>query len=140
MKPYDAPPNIEKIALSSFSDSLAEKLKRIDTSFSHVLFRTIDAKGMTDADVYKRANFDRRLFAKLRKKGHNPSKHTAVSLAVALELNMDDAEYLISLAGYSMSPAQVSDVIVTHFINKGIFDFYIINEELLKYGQTPLGG
>ncbi|HIR63724.1 MAG TPA: RNase III inhibitor, partial [Candidatus Faecousia faecigallinarum] len=111
----------------------------LEDSFSQMLLRLIDQRGMTDVQVYKRANLDRKLFSKLRKEGYNPSKPTAIALAIALELNLDQTQDLLRRAGYALSASNKADVIVSYFIQEGIFDIYTINEALFSYGQKLLG-
>ena len=115
-------------------------LRKRDMSFSQILFQLIDSKGLIDVDVYKKANIDRRHFAKLRKKSYRPGKQTVLALAVALELTIEETASLLEHAGFSLSPIQEFDVIVTRYISKGCYDIGKINEALHKYDQPLLGG
>ena len=131
----------EDAACAPMQSSLESRISSLDESFSETLLRLIDAKGRTDVDVYKRANLDRKLFSKIRTgKGYMPSKRTALALAVSLELDLKETEDLLGRAGYALSHAQKSDVIVEYFILNGIYDLYLINETLFQYDQPLLGG
>ena len=105
-----------------------------------MLFRLIDERGMTDVEVYKRANIDRKLFSKIRsKKGYQPSKKTAIALAIALRLNLDQTKDLLSRAGYALSPGSMFDVIVEYFITEEVYDIDQINFVLFDYHEQLLG-
>lgn len=121
--------------------NISALIRNLDEPFSTTLLRLIDAKGKTDVEVYKRANLDRKLFSKIRtSKGYMPSKRTAIALAIALELTLDETEDLLQRAGFALSHSQKFDVIVEYFIITGKYDIYAINEVLFKYDLPLLGG
>lgn len=115
-------------------------VNNLDKPFETILFELIDEKGKTDVEIYKRANLDRKLFSKIRTgKGYNPSKRTAVALAVALELNLEETGDLLERAGYTLSHTKKFDIIVEYFIIHGKYNVFEINEVLFQYDQPLLG-
>ena len=120
---------------------LQDIVGNLDEPFSATLLRLIDATGRKDAEIYRRANIDRRLFSKIRgNMNYTPSKPTVIAFAVALELTLDQTADLLSRAGYALSRSRKFDVIIEYFITNRNFDIYEINEVLFSYDQPLLGG
>ena len=120
--------------------SLDDVVNNLDKTFMELVFSFADAKGLTDVEVQKKANLDRKAFSKLKcGTTKNPSKATALALAVALELDLDDTKDLLSRAGLALSPCSKQDVIVQYFIEKEAYDIYEINVALFEHGEQLLG-
>ena len=120
-------------------ESLLYALSNTEDTFSESLLKLIDESGLTDAQVYKKANIDRRLFSKIRKnKDYTPSKYTFLSLAIALELDINKTKHLLRKAGFALSHSNKFDIIIEYFISNNTYDIYTINEVLFAFDQNTL--
>lgn len=125
---------------ATLDSEIAQLVATLDAPFSTTLLALIDARGMTDAEVYHRANISRQLFSKIRgNESYRPSKQTVVALAIALELDMSATQDLLARAGFTLSKSGKLDVIVRFFIERGIYDLFQLNEVLFAY-DLPLVG
>ena len=119
---------------------LSSYLKDMDKPFIDTLFDYIDEKGMTDVECYKKANVDRKTFNKLKNNPkQKPSKQIAVAFAIALKLDFDETQHLLSTAGLTLSRSNVFDKIIRYFIKSENYNIFEINEALFEFDQVLLG-
>lgn len=111
-----------------------------EKTFSEALLNLIDARGMTDAETYKRSNIDRRLFSKIRSNpGYAPSKSTVLALTIGLGLSVREAQDLLARAGFAFNPCDKRDLIVRYYLERGDHDIAKVNAALYDFDQGLLG-
>ena len=110
-------------------------------TFSEMLLRLIKESGEKNSTIYNRANIDRRHFSKIAThEDYQPSKQTVLAFAIALKLDFERTKDLLAVAGFSLTKSNISDLIVSFFIEYKIFDVDLVNRILHKYDQPLLGG
>ena len=120
--------------------SLDDYIKGKDAGFTETLLSLIQARGLKNSTVYKKANISKQHFSKLvNDPNAKPSKPTALALAIALELDIDGTKDLISRAGYALTNSSTFDLIIQYFIEHKQFNVIEINIALYEFDQTLLG-
>ncbi len=135
-----AAPVVSNASALSAEPTLSELLRHTDAGFSETVLKLIDRSGRKDAEVYRRANLSRQHFSKIRSNpDYRPTKPTALALAIALELDLEQTKDLIGRAGYALTNSSKFDVIVSYFISKKHYDLFEINAALFEFDQVTLG-
>ena len=129
--------NANKISQSTFDRQLDRSLNQ---TFTDKLGELIRERNLRDADVYKAAQMDRRLFSKIMSdRNFKPSKDTALALCFALKLGLPGVIDLLSRAGYTLSHSNRRDVVIEYFFREGVYNLVDINIVLEKLGQKIIG-
>ena len=146
MEESDIPTFIQshQISGSAQKDSnLGNILSNLEDSFNKQLFKFIRQKNMTNAEVYKNANLDRRLFSKIiSNEDYTPGKNTIFALAISLKLNIEETQSLLRSAGFAISHSSKADLIIEYYITHQDSEIYNIDELnflLFKNNQVQLG-
>lgn len=114
---------------------LEERMKHISDTFSQYLMYLIQDKKMENADVYKRAIVDKKIFSKIKNNvNYHPQKLTALCLCVGAKLNLDESKDLLARAGYALSPCDKTDIIFSYFIENEIYDMIELDIQLEEHG------
>ena len=122
------------------SVELEKLLSESSVPLKDVLQQFIKDKEMSPADVYKSANIDRRVYAKIINiPDYHPRKETLVALSLAMKLDLQETQRLLSAAGYILGENQKFDIIITFFLEKKCYDIDIVNQSLLYYNLPLLG-
>lgn len=119
---------------------LEDYIKNFDKSFVLTLCDLIEEKKLTNVQCYKKANISKKTFSKLLSNiNYQPSRNTAIALAIALELDIDETQDFISKAGYSLTKCHKFDLIIRYFIENKKYDIFLINETLFEFNEKLLG-
>jgi hypothetical protein len=139
--PARIPLKPKRSPLRKISDDVSEYIKkhRKPGGFAHALEREREEKGLTPADLYKRANIDRRQYSRLMGPGRrHPSKNTVISFALALRLEGGEFDEFLQTAGYALSNSSSRDVCIMYCLENKIYDIDEVNALLFAIGIQPL--
>jgi transcriptional regulator with XRE-family HTH domain len=134
--------DIDEIAcFRDVSDDASEYIRkhRKPGGFAHALDRKRKEKGLSPAELYKRANVDRRQYSRfMGPEGRHPSMNTVISFALALRLERQEFDELLQTAGYTRINSSTRDVCIMFSIEKNIYDIDEVNALLFAIGVEPL--
>ena len=128
-----------KDLLNSTSEAIGEYLSsHKGQSFRDTLMEYIKASGMENAEVYKKANMDRKLFSKMISKSeYTPKKDNIIALALALQLDITQTNELLKSAGRAFSGSK-RDTLLRACIENKIYDIMRVDTLLFDCGMDTL--
>lgn len=128
------------VGIPGIGKRLAEFVQKKQEPFNKCLFQMIDEKGLKDSDVYKKSGLTRQMFSKIRcKTDYIPTKSIMLSLAVGMQLTVQETEKLLASGNQLLSLSDTGDLIVRFFMEQGVYNLNVYNEYLFEYDQHLLG-
>ena len=119
--------------------SLEEMLRQSESTFSEFLTDLLRERTGKDSEVYKRAEISKQLFSKiLSDKYYQPTKNTAVQLAIGLQLDIKRTQKLLEKAGYTLTRSSKTDLVVQYYIERRVYNVSFINIALEDCGLPLL--
>ncbi len=114
---------------------LEERMRHLSDTFSEYLMYLIKERKMENAEVWKNAIVDKKVFSKIKTNpNYHPQKITALCLCIGARLNLDEAKDLLARAGYALSPCDKTDIIFSYFIENKIYDMIELDIQLEEHG------
>ncbi|MDR2581368.1 MAG: hypothetical protein LBC85_10305 [Fibromonadaceae bacterium] len=126
----------ENLALEAFL-----KNKKIFFHILHDLKKGAEGKTGKEQkfpELYKKALVSKQIFHKIFDGDFVPSKDTVFKFALALEASVEEAESLLSYAGYAFGDCIKRDLILKFCFENKITELLEVNELLKRQGQRLL--
>ena len=111
----------------------------VEETFTQMLIRFMNNKNLTPPEVYTPACIDRKLFSKIISNIHyQPTKNTAVKLALGLQLSSDETDKLLNAAGFALSRSKITDLVISYCISHNQRTVWQVNGILEDYGLAAI--
>jgi hypothetical protein len=124
--------------ISDLMSGFVKKNRRYET-FAFMLDKLREEKGLSPAELYKRAWIDKRLYSKIMSTGnYKPAKNTAIAFGLALRLAADEFTAFLGNAGFALSDSSIFDLVIRFCVEQEIFDLHDVNALLLQVDQKVL--
>ena len=111
----------------------------VEETFTQLVIRFMNNKNLTPPEVYTPACIDRKLFSKIISNIHyQPTKNTAVKLALGLQLSSDETDKLLNAAGFALSRSKITDLVISYCISHNQRTVWQVNGILEDYGLAAI--
>ncbi len=120
---------------------LSKNRKEFKKPLHEYLSQIVEEKGLNKKDIVKNSNLNPNyVYHILSGERTNPSRPKLIAIAMAMNLNFDEIQYLLRYVGFSpLYPRNPWDTIVISAVNKGLS--VLETDNLLdKLGETVLLG
>ncbi|GHT63787.1 hypothetical protein FACS1894110_02240 [Spirochaetia bacterium] len=120
--------------ISSYIESQKNK-----ETFSVMLNRLREERGLPPPELYKAADIDRKLYSRIMgERDYKPSKSTVISFGLALKLSDSEMDALLESAGYALSRSVIFDLVISFCVENMIYSIPDVNALLLARNEPLL--
>ncbi|GHV63457.1 hypothetical protein AGMMS49587_13540 [Spirochaetia bacterium] len=108
-------------------------------TFSVMLNRLREERGLEPPELYKAADIDRKLYSRIMgERDYRPSKATVISFGLALKLSDSEMDALLESAGYALSRSVIFDLVISFCVENMIYSIPDVNALLLARNEPLL--
>lgn len=112
---------------------------KLTETFSDMLFRFIFEKKIDEVKMYQYAGLTKQHFSKIRsQQDYIPKRKTAMVLAVAMHLNLDETIDLLATCGYTFQTSNHFDLAIKFYISRKMYDIDEIDQSLFELNLETL--
>lgn len=110
---------------------------RNELNFKNYLQKQIVERRYENSEVAEKAGIERTYFYKILGGEKIPSRDKVIQIAIGLDMNTNETNYLLSLLGYTIYANTKRDIIISFCIDKSL-NIYQTDECLQKHGVQAL--
>ncbi|GHU84569.1 hypothetical protein FACS189473_2220 [Spirochaetia bacterium] len=128
-------------SLGKVSDDMKQYIKkrRSPQTFTVLLEKLREEKGLTPAQLYEGAWIDRRLYSKIMGNRHSrPEKNNVLAFGLSLKLSRTEMDELLDSAGFTLTSNSIFDLAVMFCLEYQIYDIFDVNALLVAVDQKVL--
>jgi hypothetical protein len=133
-----------QIVNMNFGEVMMELMQYINHKRNHVTFLNLLDKyktnrNMSDSELYGNAWIDRRHYFKIvNERLYHPTKKTVIALGMALRLDKEEMNALLTSCGYTLSYQSIFDLVIMFCIEKNLYNMFDINALLVELREDVL--
>ena len=122
----------------NFGIKLEKELEAVPFGFNGVVDYFMYKKDLTVNEVVDNSYMSKPTFYRHLRENYKISKEAVLAITLSLKPTLEEAELILSVAGFSLSDYNYRDIVIKELIKSRIYDVYYVNYLLKNLGLVQL--